>query len=105
MWNYRIIKFASKSNHEGDTHYYGMYETFYNEKGEICAHDEIPIIVGESVEDIRKSLSIMTADAIRLEVIDGDAIKFANFSDEEGMPKEGDYQPFDPEDEDFFKGI
>ncbi len=104
MWNYRIIKFATKHNHEGDKDCYGMYETYYNNAGEICAHDDIPTIVGDSAEDIRKTLSMMTADAIRFEVLDGDQIKFANF-DGMTLPNSGEYQPFDPEDEDFLKGI
>ena len=105
MWNYRIIKYATKHNHEGDEDCYGMYETYYNDAGEICAHDDIPTIVGDSVEDIRKTLSMMTADAIRFEVLDGDKIKFVEFDgmSSDGMPKSGEYQPFDPEDEGFMK--
>ena len=100
MWNYRIIKFATKPPYKEDSDCYGMYETYYNDAGEICAHDDIPTIVGDSVEDIRKTLSMMTADAIRFEVIDGDKIKFSDF---DGMPRSGEYQPFDPEDEGFMK--
>ena len=54
MWNYRIIK-------DGET--YGLYEVFYNEKGEISAHSEKPDTIGESVDDIVKSLELMLGDA------------------------------------------
>ena len=54
MWNYRIIK-------DGDA--YGLYEVFYNEEGEIALHSENPDVVGESVDDIIKSLELMLGDA------------------------------------------
>ena len=54
MWNYRIIK---------DDETYGLYEVFYNEKGEIALHSENPDVVGESVDDIVKSLELMLGDA------------------------------------------
>ena len=54
MWNYRIIK-------DGET--YGLYEVFYNEEGEIALHSENPDVVGESVDDIIKSLELMLGDA------------------------------------------
>jgi hypothetical protein len=94
MWNYRIIKFRTKRGKPSDEHYHGLFETFYNDAGEICAHDETPTIVGDSVEDIRKTLSMMTADAIRFEVIDGDKIKFKEF-DESGETYEVDLEQMD----------
>ena len=104
MWNYRIIKFATKHNHEGDTHYYGLYETFYNDNGEIFAHDEIPSVVGDSPDDIITQLKNMHEDAEKYKglVIDGDNITFGNCIT---LPENDEYQPFDPEDEDFLKGI
>lgn len=54
MWNYRIIK-------DGET--YGLYEVFYNEEGEIALHSENPDIIGESVNEIIKSLELMLGDA------------------------------------------
>ena len=54
MWNYRVIK-------DGET--YGLYEVFYNEEGEIALHSESPDVVGESVDDIIKSLELMLGDA------------------------------------------
>ena len=54
MWNYRIIK-------DGDT--YGLHEVFYNEKGEIALHSENPDVIGESVDEIIKSLELMLGDA------------------------------------------
>ncbi len=54
MWNYRIIK---------DDETYGLYEVFYNEKGEIALHAENPDVVGESVDEIISSLELMLGDA------------------------------------------
>ena len=54
MWNYRVIK-------DGET--YGLYEVFYNEKGEIALHSENPDVIGESVDEIIKSLELMLGDA------------------------------------------
>ncbi len=101
MWNYRIIKFATKHNPasklEGDTHYYGLYETFYNDEDEICGHDENPTIVGDSVEEIQKTLKMMTNDVNRCkeDVLEGDQIKFAPFYDEsEGLIEIKDLDSF-----------
>ena len=81
MWNYRIIKFPMKDNHEYD---YGLYETFYNKEGKICGHDQAPTIVGDSVEEIQKTLEMMMDDVERCkdDVLEGDQIKFAPFYDE-----------------------
>ena len=54
MWNYRIIK-------DGET--YGLYEVFYNDDGDISFHSENPDTIGESVDDIIKSLELMLGDA------------------------------------------
>ena len=54
MWNYRIIK---------DGENFGLYEVFYNDEGQIFAHDENPDIIGEGVNDIIRSLALMTKDA------------------------------------------
>lgn len=79
MWNYRIIKLAEKGSLDGTDHYYGLCETFYNDDGEICAHDETPSIVGESVDDIKKTLSLMSKDADKYEVLDGETIEFSEW--------------------------
>jgi hypothetical protein len=74
MWNYRIIK-------NGDS--YGLYETFYNDDSEISAHDKSPTIVGESVEEIEKSLKMMLSDVDRCKdsILEYDKIEFAPFCD------------------------
>ena len=54
MWNYRIIK---------DRETYGLYEVFYNDDGEIALHSENPDVIGESVDEIIKSLELMLGDA------------------------------------------
>ena len=70
-----------EDSHEYD---YGLYETFYNEEGEICGHDEVPTIVGDSVEEIQKTLKMMMDDVKRCkdDDLEGDQIKFAPFHDE-----------------------
>jgi len=73
MWNYRVIK--SKE----DIECYGLYETFYNDAGEICAHDEEPTLIGDSAEDIKKTLEMMINDVEKHEVLDGDKIEFKEF--------------------------
>ena len=76
MWNYRIIK-------DGET--YGLYEVFYNEKGEISAHSEKPDTIGESVDDIVKSLELMLGDAKKhikeKPVLEKDKIEFKDLID------------------------
>ena len=64
MWNNRIIK-------DGDT--FGLYEVFYNDKGEIFAHAEEAEIYGESVDDIIKSLEFMLKDAKKHQGTKGNA--------------------------------
>ena len=81
MWNYRIIK-------DGDT--YGLYEVFYNEKGEIALHSENPDVIGESVDEIIKSLELMLGDAKKHQgsdkmdnilVLEKDTIEFKDLID------------------------
>ena len=64
MWNYRIIK-------DGET--YGLYEVFYNDDGDISFHSENPDTIGESVDDIVKSLELMLCDARKHQGTKGNA--------------------------------
>ena len=64
MWNNRIIR-------DGDT--FGLYEVFYNDKGEIFAHSEEAEMYGESVNDIIKSLELMLKDAKKHQGTKGNA--------------------------------
>ena len=57
MWNYRVIA----RDHNGVTEY-GLYEVFYNDDGEISAHAETPEVVGDSVDELSKSLMLMVLD-------------------------------------------
>ena len=76
MWNYRIIK---------DGEAYGLYEVFYNEKGDISFHSEKPDTIGESVDDIIKSLELMLGDAKKhiseRPVLEKDKIEFQDLID------------------------
>jgi|11_taG_2_1085331.scaffolds.fasta_scaffold111277_2 hypothetical protein len=90
MWNYRIIKSPDNS--------YGLYEVFYNDAGEISAHAENEEIIGESPEDIVKSLKLMLSDANKhisqeKKILNLNEIKFAPLCDEKQMSF-----PFDCED-------
>ena len=76
MWNYRIIKKSSNN----DLHY-GLYEVFYNNSGEICAHAENPDIVGESIEDIKKTLKLMLKDVDKYETLEWGEIEFKDWGD------------------------
>ena len=83
MWNYRIIK-------DGET--YGLYEVFYNDDGDISFHSENPDTIGESVDDIVKSLELMLGDAKKHQgsdkmdnilVLEKDEIEFKDLYDPE----------------------
>lgn len=85
MWNYRVIKFKDK---ESDDVTYGLYETFYNDDGDIFAHAELPDVVGETLQEIGDTLRMMQSDYKKhrkdpLLVLAGDDIKFAPMSDDE----------------------
>lgn len=73
-WNFRVINTT-----KDDIEFFGLYEAFYNDAGEICAHDEEPTIVGDSVEDIKKTLRMMMRDVDKHEVLDGYKIEFKEF--------------------------
>ena len=66
MWNYRIIK---KSVEDPLDCEYGIYEVFYNDSGEVFAHDEEPMIIGNSVEDIKEALKMLQEDINKYDVI------------------------------------
>ena len=75
MWNYRIIKKKDE---------YGLYEVFYNDSGDICAHSEKPEIIGESISDLKKTLQMMFTDLDRSkdDILERGNIKFANWEDD-----------------------
>tara|TARA_R110000822_G_scaffold35865_9_gene100936 strand:+ start:566 stop:877 length:312 start_codon:yes stop_codon:yes gene_type:complete len=83
MWNYRMIK---------DLDGYGLYEVFYNDKGEISAHSKNPDIYGDSVKEIISSLEMMLCDAKKHQgsdkmdnilVLEKDEIEFKDLYDPE----------------------
>jgi len=73
MWNYRVLSYPSKDPLNArefgqDRHgegYFGLVEAVYNEAGGLCAHDEVPIITGNSPDEILESLNIMLGDVKR----------------------------------------
>ena len=75
-WNFRIIKTT-----KDDVDFFGLYEAFYNKAGELCAHDEEPTLIGDSAEDIKKTLEMMINDVEKHEVLDGDKIEFKEFDE------------------------
>ncbi len=78
MWNYRIIRITSDDPF--DDCEYGIYEVYYNDSGEIFAHDTKPIIVGDSVEDVKAALKDIEEDINKYSVIDGDSLQFADIN-------------------------
>ena len=77
MWNYRIIKFPD---------HVGLYETIYNDSGEVAAHSERPEVTGESIDDLGETIKLMLHDYNRhvadpTKVLDGESIEFAKLLD------------------------
>tara|TARA_Y100001938_G_scaffold140498_1_gene208756 strand:+ start:293 stop:715 length:423 start_codon:yes stop_codon:yes gene_type:complete len=81
MWNYRIIKKKDE---------YGLYEVFYNDSGDICAHAEKPEVIGETIDELRRSLQLMTLDLEKSknDILQWGKIKFANWEDDPGEAEE-----------------
>lgn len=78
MWNYRIIKLPNKT--------YGLYEVFYNDDGEIFAHNEEPETgFRQTPEEILESITLMHKDAKKSlsNILEMDKIKFAPLSEDE----------------------
>ena len=72
MWNNRIVK-----HEKDDTVYYSVHEVFYKEDGRIYGYTENPItIFGETVEDVKSQLEMITKDIEKHEVIDASTVKF-----------------------------
>jgi hypothetical protein len=77
MWNNRIIK---------DADGYGLYEVFYNDDDEICAHSEKAEMYGDSIEEIISSLEMMIKDAKKHQennelILKKDEIQFKDWYD------------------------
>lgn len=88
MWNYRIIKGTDNS--------YGLYETMYNDKKEIIAHDESPIIIGDSVQDLKDTVALMLSDINKCQenILEVDKITFAPMYDDEEEFEQMDLDDF-----------
>lgn len=88
MWNYRIFK--------GDNNTYGLYEAIYNDAGEIAAHDQNAILIGESVDDLIQTVEMMRKDIDRCknDIPHLDEIEFAPLYDENEPMEEIDPQEF-----------
>lgn len=56
-WNYRVIKHKDKLYGT----YYGLHEVYYHKK-EIYAWSEDPMVVGDTVEEIKHTLELMLSD-------------------------------------------
>jgi hypothetical protein len=55
-WNHRIVRY--KHSHGVS---YGIAETFYNDKGEVCGYDTEPRVLADSVESLEEVLKRMLA--------------------------------------------
>ena len=88
MWNYRIIQRPGKKDQDD---YYGLFEMFYNDQGEISLMTVEPEMVAESVDELINTLKLMYNDAKRYKndvLVEGE-IKFAPMCDDdfsEAMP-------------------
>lgn len=87
MWNYRIIK-------DKDT--YGLYEVMYNDDGEIFAHSENAEVIGDSPEDLLRTLRLMLDDANKsyYNILEADKIKFAPIYDEKDLSEAMTFEEF-----------
>ena len=74
MWNFRVIR-----TEKDGIKFFGLYEVFYNKAGEICAHDEEPTVIGESVDEIKSLLKMMMNDIDKHDILDGYKIDFKQF--------------------------
>ena len=79
MWNNRIVK-----HKKDDAVWYSVHEVFYNDNGGITFYTENPItIFGETVEEVKSQLEMITKDIEKHEVIDASTVKFEDWHDEE----------------------
>lgn len=87
MWNYRIIK---------GKNFYGLYETMYNDDGEIFAHSEEPELIGESAEDLLQTLRLMLDDAQKsyYNILEYGKIKFAKPCEDYDETQEVTFEEF-----------
>ncbi len=95
MWNYRIIK----REVEGQPDQYGLFEVFYNDKGEISGHSEDPELVDESPEELLTTLRLMLDDAQKsyYKVLKYGQIEFAPFYDEKDLSEPMTFEEFEAE--------
>ena len=90
-WNYRVCKRTYTESGEPEV-YYGIHETYYDDKGNICAITQDLIdVFGESIEELKETLARMSK-ALEKEVIDLDTFSFsppASVEDEKGEQDAG----------------
>lgn len=58
-WNYRIFRY---SDVEGDS--LGVHEAYY-EDGKVIGYTKDPVIVGDSIEDLKEVLAMISRDIER----------------------------------------
>ena len=76
MWNNRIVK-----HKKDDAVWYSVHEVFYNDNGGIKFYTENPItIFGETVEEVKSQLEMITKDIQEHEVIDASTVKLEGCS-------------------------
>ena len=72
-WNNRIIRHKD----ENGNLYYAIHEVYYEGEDQICGLTEPIDIIGDSVEDLKKSYDLI-GKAFASPVLDRDKIKFSN---------------------------
>jgi len=71
MWKYRVMKRVFDCEE-----FYGIYEVFYNKKGEIKSHSTEPVEPhGNTLEELKQDIEWML-EATKKEVLDYDHIVF-----------------------------
>lgn len=80
-WNHRVVKFVT--SYEA---YYAIVECFYNSKNEIVGYDSEPRITGDSLEELRETLSMMqecVSDVVldNYPIIDNTTVNFGSWDE------------------------
>ena len=77
MWNNRIVK-----HEKDDAVWYSVHEVFYNDNGGIKFYTENPItIFGETVEEVKSQLEMITKDIKKHEVIDASTVELEDWDE------------------------
>jgi len=86
-WNHRAFRETASDG----SHLFSIRETYYNKDGTLSAYTEEPIIMAESVENLREYLNWMLA-SLDKEVIIIEEAQFVDDDDDSSYGWLGDYE-------------